>query len=78
MLLMACPGFGAPSAVSGWPRKTLLFTQERYMLTRAAAQCHCTAAPSPQSVLLDWQRWRSPADDFIHVISPPPMSRELL
>lgn len=28
-----------------------------------------------QSVLLDWQRWRSPADDFIHVISPPPMSR---
>ena len=48
------------------------------MLTRAAAQCHCTAPCSPQSVLLDWQRWRSPADDFIHVISPPPMSRELL
>ena len=25
-----------------------------------------------QNVLLDWQRWKSPADDFIHVASPPP------
>lgn len=28
-----------------------------------------------QDVLLDWQRWRSPADEFIHVAAPPPMAR---
>ncbi|KAL4443742.1 hypothetical protein ABPG75_011479 [Micractinium tetrahymenae] len=28
-----------------------------------------------QDVLLDWQRWRSPADDFIQLASPPPLSR---
>lgn len=38
---------------------------------RRVARATRTDTAYLQDVLLDWQRWKSPADDFIHVAAPP-------